>query len=80
MEILNWKSNVIRWISEKVDEKEDIGLHVFHYENLIGNDKANQFRKLVSSLNLTVDEHRLNCTLKHGYTTFKRNPDTEKRR
>ena len=75
LEVINWKSKVIQWVSEKVNGGEDI--HVFHYENLISNDRAYQFRKIVSSLNLTVDEHRLNCTLKHGYDAFKRKPDAK---
>jgi hypothetical protein len=78
LEVISWKSKVIQWVSEKVNGGEDI--HVFHYENFISNDRAHQFRKIVSSLNLTVDEHRFNCTLKHGYDAFKRKPDTKTRR
>ena len=45
---------------------------VLHYENLL-RDKSNELRKLMKYLNLAVDEQRLRCTLKHDYTTFKRN-------
>jgi hypothetical protein len=46
---------------------------VLFYENLV-RDRRNQFRKLMSLLNLPVDEQRLKCTLKHDYKEFKRMP------
>jgi hypothetical protein len=65
-EIDRWKTILLRWIPK-------IGHGgILLYEDLL-QDKENQFRHLMRYLGLEVDERRLDCVIKHDFSSFKRN-------
>ena len=75
-EIDSWRDRIIKWVTNAGNFTRSNRLNVIHYENLI-HDRENQFRKLVQYLQLTVDEERLACTMKHNFNTFKRNSSSK---
>ena len=66
IQIMAWRDKMFNWIPAIRHGG------VLHYEKLI-HDQSNELRKLLQYLNLTVDEPRLKCFLRHQYTTFQRN-------
>jgi hypothetical protein len=65
-EIDRWKTKALEWIPK-------IGHGgILLYEDL-KKEKRNQFRNLMRYLGLEVDERRLDCVIKHDFSSFKRN-------
>jgi hypothetical protein len=65
-EIVGWKTKVLEWIPR-------IGHGgILLYDDVL-KDKRNQFRNLMRYLGLEVDERRLDCVIKHDFSSFKRN-------